>query len=72
MQSAQVPFVRPLAHRLFGGVCAAFALHYGWSLPRVRIVTALLILCTGIGAFAYLAAWFVIPREAYPSPSKST
>jgi phage shock protein PspC (stress-responsive transcriptional regulator) len=72
MQNTQAPLIRPLTHRLFGGVCAAFALHYGWSLTRVRIVTALLILCTGIGAFAYLAAWFVIPRGAYPSASKST
>jgi phage shock protein C len=63
--------LRPLTHRVFGGVCAAFALHYGWKVNRVRLVTALLILFTGIGSIAYLAAWFVIPQEPYPATTQS-
>jgi phage shock protein C len=64
--------VRPIDHRIFGGVCAAIALHYGWKISRVRIVTVFLMFFTGIGLFAYLAAWFVIPQEPYPTPNQST
>jgi phage shock protein C len=63
--------LRPLTHRVFGGVCAAFALHYGWKLSRLRFITALLILFTGAGGIAYLAAWFVIPPERYQSTIQS-
>jgi phage shock protein C len=59
--------LRPLTHRVFAGVCAAFALHYGWKLSRVRFITALFILITCVGGIAYLAAWFVIPPERYQS-----
>ena len=63
--------VRPLANRMIGGVCAAFALHYGWDLTITRIVTALVIIFTGVGALAYIAAWVIIPEERYPLPTKS-
>jgi phage shock protein PspC (stress-responsive transcriptional regulator) len=66
------PMLRPLTHRVFGGVCAAFAQRYGWKLGRVRLITVLLLLCSGIGPIAYLAAWTVIPSELYPSPRTST
>lgn len=63
--------VRPLTNRMIGGVCAAFALHYGWDLTITRIITALLIIFTGVGALAYIAAWVIIPEERYPLPTKS-
>jgi phage shock protein C len=63
--------LRPLTHRVFGGVCAAFALHYGWKLSRVCLVTALVIFFTCIGGIAYLAAWFLIPQEHYPPTIQS-
>jgi phage shock protein C len=66
------PMLRSLTHRVFGGVCAALALHYGWKRSRVRLVTALFILFTGVGSIAYLAAWMVIPQEPYPISQKST
>ena len=62
---------RPLAGRMIAGVCAGFALHYGWDLNLVRIITALLIILTGVGALAYIIAWVVIPEEPYPLPTKS-
>jgi phage shock protein C len=65
------PMLRTLTNRVFGGVCAAFALHYGWKLSRVRLVTAFIILFTCIGGIAYLAAWFIIPQESYPSTTQS-
>jgi phage shock protein C len=63
--------VRPRNGRMIGGVCAAFALHYGWDLTVTRVVTALLIVFTGVGALAYIAAWVIIPEEPYAFPTKS-
>ncbi len=62
---------RPRANRMIAGVCAAFALHYGWDLNLVRILTALMIVLTGVGALAYIVAWVVIPEEPYALPTKS-
>jgi len=63
---------RPRANRMIAGVCAGFALHYGWDLNLVRIITALCIVLTGVGVFAYIAAWVIIPEEPYALPVKST
>ena len=65
------PMQRPLNNRFFGGVCAAFALHYGLKVNRVRLATLLFVVCTGVGGIAYLAAWLVIPGESYPTKTKS-
>ena len=51
---------------MIGGVCAAFALRYGWDVTVTRIITALLIVFTGVGILAYIAAWIIIPEERYP------
>jgi phage shock protein C len=60
--------VRPRAQRVIGGVCAAFALEYGWELSLTRIVAALLVVFTGVGLIVYLAAWIIIPDEPYLYP----
>jgi phage shock protein C len=61
-----------LTHLLVSaGVCAGFALHYGWDLNLVRIITALVIVLTGVGIIAYLAAWVIIPEAPYSLPAKS-
>jgi phage shock protein C len=62
---------RPRENRMIAGVCAAFALHYGWDLSVVRIVTALLVILTGVGAIAYLVAWVAIPEAPHALPAKS-
>ncbi len=64
------PMERPLKDRFFGGVCAAFALHYKLKVNHVRLATLLLV-CTGVGGIAYLTAWLVIPGESYPTKTKS-
>jgi phage shock protein C len=61
--------VRPRYPRMIGGVCSGFALHYGWDLSLVRVVTALMIVCTGVGLIAYIAAWIIIPEAPYELPS---
>jgi phage shock protein C len=58
------PLFRPRYPRAIGGVCAAFAIHYGWDLSVVRIFTVLATLLCGIPLFVYLAAWIIIPEEA--------
>jgi phage shock protein C len=63
---------RPRQNRMIAGVCAGFAQHYGWDLNLVRIITALIIVLTGVGAIAYIAAWVIIPETPYALPVKST
>ena len=63
---------RPRTPRMIAGVCSGFALHYGWDLNLVRIITALFIILTGVGALAYIAAWIIIPEAPYALPIKST
>ena len=63
---------RPRTPRMIAGVCSGFALHYGWDINLVRIITALFIILTGVGALAYIAAWVIIPEAPYALPLKST
>ncbi|WP_158944111.1 PspC domain-containing protein [Granulicella sp. S190] len=63
---------RPRHDRMIAGVCAGFALHYGWDLSLVRVLTALMIVLTGVGAIAYIAAWVIIPEAPYALTAKST
>jgi phage shock protein PspC (stress-responsive transcriptional regulator) len=56
---------------MIGGVCAAFALRYGWDVTVTRVIAALLIVCTGVGILAYIAAWIIIPEEPYPVSTRS-
>lgn len=60
---ATTTFIRPLAGRTIGGVCAAIANHYGWDVGGVRIGMALLGLFTGVGLVLYFALWIAIPSE---------
>jgi phage shock protein PspC (stress-responsive transcriptional regulator) len=53
---------------MIGGVCSGFALHYGWDLSLVRVITVLTIVFTGVGLFVYLAAWIIIPEAPYALP----
>jgi phage shock protein C len=69
---ARMPYpgqlTRPRHPRMIAGVCAAFALHYGWDLSLVRVLTVLGVLFTGVGLFVYLAAWIIIPEAPYLLP----
>jgi len=63
---------RPRYPRMIAGVCAGFAQHYGWDLSLTRVICALLIVLTGIGLFAYLLAWIIIPEAPYTLPERSS
>jgi phage shock protein C len=69
---AGTQLTRPRTNRMIAGVCAGFAIHYGWDLNLVRVLTALMIVLTGVGAIAYIAAWVIIPEAPYAVPAKST
>jgi phage shock protein C len=60
--------LRSREHRMIAGVCGGLALHYGWDLSLVRLLCVLIVFFTGVGAFAYLIAWIVIPQEPYMLP----
>jgi phage shock protein C len=61
---------RPRNNRMIAGVCAAFAIRYGWDVTVIRIITALVCL-SGAGALVYLIAWIVIPEEPYALPTQN-
>ena len=60
--------VRPRSPRMIAGVCAAFALHYGWDLNLVRVATVIFTLFWGVGLAVYLACWVIIPEAPYALP----
>ena len=63
---------RSREHRMIAGICAGFALHYGWDINLTRIITFLIIFFTGIGLLVYLALWVIIPEAPYALPVKTT
>ncbi len=60
--------VRPRHPRAIAGVCAAFALHYGWDLSLVRILTVVVSLFWGFGVLAYIICWIAIPEAQFALP----
>ena len=63
--------VRPREGRMVAGVCAGFALAYGWDLAIVRLVVALSILFAGVPLIAYLVAWVVMPNAQHALPAQA-
>ena len=61
--------VRPRHPRMIAGVCSGIAIHYGWSIPLVRILFAVFTcLTSGLGILVYIAAWVLIPDALYALP----
>ncbi len=62
--------VRPRFPRMIAGVCAGFALQFGWDVTLVRVLTAVLaVLTSGAVGLAYIVAWVIIPEEPYALPA---
>lgn len=65
--------IRPREGRMIAGVCAAFALRYGWDVALVRLVLVLAaIFGAGTPFLAYLIAWIVIPNGQYSLPAQTS
>ena len=63
---------RPRENRMIAGVCAAFALRYGWDLALVRLLFLLVLICgCGLPLLVYLAAWIAIPNAQYALPAEA-
>lgn len=64
---------RPREGRMIAGVCAGFALRYGWDVTIVRLVLVLSVLLgVGVPIIAYLIAWVVMPCGQYALPAQAS
>jgi len=61
--------VRSVTDRKLGGVCAGLAEYLEIDVSIVRVIAAISVLVYGVGVFAYLVAWLVIP-EGDPIPGQ--
>jgi phage shock protein C len=60
---------RPRDGGAIAGVCAGFAQEYGWDVVLVRLaLCATVILGCGAPILLYVAAWIVMPNEAFVLP----
>ena len=55
---------------MIAGVCAGFALQYGWDVVIVRLVLLLSVLFAGLPLLAYAIAWIVMPNEQHALPAQ--
>ena len=54
---------RTRSNKMNGGVAGGLADYLNMFVSLVRIVTALVVLFTGVGPILYLLAWFILPEE---------
>jgi len=57
------PLLLDKRNRKIAGVCAGFARYFDVDVVLVRFMVLILAVCTGVGFFAYLIAWIVIPAD---------
>ncbi len=71
MAASAVPpttLFRPREGRVIAGVCAGFALRYGWDPVIVRLVVVIGLFAGGSFGLAYLIAWFIMPEGPWVVP----
>ncbi|NNG18204.1 PspC domain-containing protein [Naumannella sp. ID2617S] len=54
---------RSSSDKMLGGVCGGLAQYFGVDATIVRLVTAAVILFTGVGPIAYLLGWILMPTD---------
>lgn len=54
---------RSTSDKIIGGVAGGIAKYTGFDPSIVRIVTALVVVFTGLGWLVYLALWAILPEE---------
>ncbi len=57
---------RKVSGRWIAGVCAGLADYSGMDVSLIRVIFAVLILFSGLGAIAYVLAWALVPEEGEP------
>jgi len=60
---ARTRLVRPRLGRKIGGVCLGFSEYFDIDPTVVRIVWLITAFMTGVGFFAYVIAWIIMPEE---------
>jgi phage shock protein PspC (stress-responsive transcriptional regulator) len=65
--------VRPRYSRKIAGVCAAFAMRYGWDLTALRVIAVVLAVMTfPCAVIVYLILWVVLPEEPLYLPATAS
>jgi len=54
---------RSKTDRVIGGVCGGMGRYFEVDPVILRVIWALLVLCSGFGILAYILAWIIIPLE---------
>lgn len=55
---------RSTTDKMLGGVCGGLADYLGVDATLVRIITAALVIFTGVGPIAYILAWILMPASS--------
>ncbi|WP_125772621.1 PspC domain-containing protein [Companilactobacillus furfuricola] len=58
-----IPIKKSKTNKLFAGVIAGFAEHFGWNVALARVLYVVLTLflsITGLGIIAYLVLWMLM------------
>lgn len=64
---------RVTSEKRIAGVCAGLARYFEVDVILVRLLVVAGALCSGgLGLFAYIAAWIIMPRENEAQPFRST
>lgn len=53
---------RSSSDRVLTGVCGGIAEEYNMDPTLVRIISAVIVLCTGVGPLLYILAWLLLPE----------
>lgn len=54
---------RPKNNKIIAGVCAGFANYFNVDPVIIRIIWLILLLFFGVGLFAYLILWLIMPEK---------
>jgi len=54
---------RSRTNRVLGGVAGGIAAYTGLDSALVRLITAAVVIFTGVGPLLYILAWIVLPQE---------
>jgi phage shock protein PspC (stress-responsive transcriptional regulator) len=67
------PEARPLRRsgddKMLAGVAGGIARYLNADVTLVRVIIAVLALCTGAGVALYAAAWLLIPADGHDQPA---
>jgi phage shock protein C len=67
----QGSLMRPRVGRKIAGVCAGFALQYGFDVTLLRILLVLVVVMgAGTPLIAYIAAWVLMPEAPFVVPAQ--